>query len=435
MTNSKRFAQHFHGLVILIVFSWLSLLLGGCDNLIAGTTTTTISQVFPELANLQASATNLTIRNDYGDMISNRTMEYTLTRQSSNFGGNGVFGETRAYKQPDKYKTVDITIPLSVVQDFLQNLTQIPITAGKYKPVMEATDSFPDIGYNVETPVGTLSFYTYSGNEDLYHPSVGYNLPWGFSFANREFVIDSPLAAQALSTLKPYLHEEVLQQLLDLDKTSETPTATSKPTGLTSGTLSQIFPETANLATTANAIDFYQSNIDISQNNPVVGYEASYNLLHLQGDFRGSGEFRFYNVPISQSYTFRDTVIPSQVAQDFLQTVTQIPMQAGKYAPYIDRKNDPSEIGYTITFNYERLNFHTSSQNKLNASATEQNNLPWELDFNGQSFTITSPLVSQALAKLKPYLHEEIIKQVVSANSAKPAPASPVQTSVPAKTP
>ena len=393
-----------------------------------GTTTETISQVFPELADLRSSASKLTIKDDYSNWTSNRTMEYTLTRQSNNFAGSGTFGETRVSQRPDKYKTVDITIPLSVVQDFLQNLTQTPITAGKYIPVMPVSDSYPDIEYLIDTPAGTLHFYTNSQNEDLNNPSIGNNLPWGFTFANREFVINSPLVSQALTPLKPYLHQEISQQLLDSYETVETPTPTAKANNGASGPVGQVFPVLANSLLEQTSI------ITITDNYSSIGpgYEAGYSLNRTGNSFTGSAKISAYTT--QQNITL-NIAIPPDVTKDFLQSLAQIPIEEGKYTPFIQHTDDYPDTSYQVETPYGVLDFYTQSQNKADADSSGFYNLPWGFNFAGRIFTINSPLASQALDKLSPYLHQEVLRQALNGETLKPDPSPTGPMITPTKTP
>ena len=286
MTNTPKFLPYFQGLTYLVLFSLLSLMLAACGDVTPVVTsvtpkpsasanvnatsptassvpTPTLSQVFPKLVNLPALATSMTIQNDYDALTYGYKAHYTLNRQTAGFIGTGEFSATNGAmamgaKNPNAPSfpydtslvlTRTITIPVNVVQGFLQDLTQLPVEEGHYDPFLSHTDDYPVENYQITTPEGVLNLKCTAQN----------NVPWGIDFAGREFVVNSPLAYQATIKVTRYLQLKTTGEVINKAKRPVTPTtavtspAAKTPNNTTSGTtLSQTEPPTIEAMPTAS---------------------------------------------------------------------------------------------------------------------------------------------------------------------------------------
>lgn len=161
----------------------------------------TLVQVFPALANIQ-DATAIRVQNYwYGwttSGLNSRSEYYWLERKNNQFEGQGRLGLSST--------TAQVIVPFNAAQNFLQMLTQIPIEEGEYIPYIDHTDDDYKVTVQVNTPTGTLCVFTQSQNKE----NSNYNLPWGLQFGGRTFVVNSPIAAQALAELQSHLSEQPL---------------------------------------------------------------------------------------------------------------------------------------------------------------------------------------------------------------------------------
>ncbi len=178
----------------------------------------TLIQVFPALANL-TDATSFNLRDDWSGFINYVTKyaNYNLKRNGNQFEGDADF-----HISVSQEATRHIVIPLNVAQAFLQTLEQIPLEEGPYTPKINQADTYLiDIAIQILTNAGPLDIFTNSQND---RNATG-NAPWGVNFMGRTFVVNSDIPAKALDTLRPYLHEEVIEELIKAFDNALTPTA------------------------------------------------------------------------------------------------------------------------------------------------------------------------------------------------------------------
>jgi hypothetical protein len=261
---------------------------------------------------------------------------------------------------------------------------------GYYKPFMEHTDDYPVFGYQVDSPAGTLSFYTVSQNSSSGNKFTQDNLPWAVYFNKREFVVNSPLASQALGKLRPYLHEEVIQGFSEAGwKTPNKSTLSTPPAPLvTQGTLAQIFPELATLPNVANFRFNYawQDKTDISV--------VEYNLTQGPKQYKGEGIFDGY-------ITSKKIAIPNSVVHDFLQSFLQIHLEKG-VKPSVDQT--PMEIELFETIGTQDL--------YISIFATKDLTI-FEINYGAQFLEAKVQGSFQAFTKIRPYLEESTMKDLV----------------------
>ena len=347
-----------------------------------GITTPTISRVFPELAKLPAIATNLSIYDDYTDMGSARSKHYILAKQPEGFTGKGIFRIVPWFNtSSESYGMTTIKIPADISQTFLQTITQLPIAEGIYTPTINYTDSYPSIGYQVDTTVGTLRLYTGSQNKDFNNSDLGNNLPWGFSFNQRTFVITSPLVAQALTQLKPYLQEALGDNPSQSTLTAPAATATPVPVAATSGPLTLFEPQLASLqdATTLDLAYWERTDSGI--------YQADYFLIHNANQYEGEGQFQ-------DNLAFKTISVPDSVIHEFWQNIL--------HAPLTKTSKEPDDFDSSLMIS----NFlYTLIIEPLTQNATTV-----YINYGGQYFTVPANVIFPMLDKLWPYLDKDIIK-------------------------
>ena len=346
-----------------------------------GSDTPTVGLVFPALANIATTATALRIQDTEQSMGYSSSVHYLLDRQDNGFTGsayvslaNGIIDQIEVGRSPVLTQT--ITIPAQVAQDFLQSLPQIPIERGAYEAFFNHSDDYPAIGYQIDTPAGTLSFFTSSQNSDGGTPHNDNNLPWGAYYNNQLFIIKSPIAAQALEKLKPYLHKEILGTVLTEVRQARPSadagfTPTSKATMPAQSTVAQLLPALASLP------DITTINLNNDYNE--------YNLI--SGSNQYTGEAVFYHV-----ITSKKIAIPNSVIHAFLQELLQVAVVKNTYARYTP---------LAFPANYHRLSIDSIARGERIS-----------LYFDGQAFSITSATSEQIFAKLQPYFEQDTIDQL-----------------------
>ncbi len=178
--------------------------LAACDLSGAPTPVPTVDPLAQALSEIPA-APAINIRDDWAGLSksSPQLAHYLLDRTVDGLTGTAEFS---AGTEPVT-TTAEITIPESVVQDFLGKLAAVPLKEGIYTPKIDHTDDSPNISITIQVDSGIVSFYSQSQGDD--------HLPWGASIANKIYVIDTPDVAQALALLEPYLKKDVLQQVID----------------------------------------------------------------------------------------------------------------------------------------------------------------------------------------------------------------------------
>ena len=105
-------------------------------------------------------------------------------------------------------RSVPISVPLAVIEEFLALLESTPLEVGKYKRLFNHTDDFPTIAIAVEGRAGDLGFASESQGRR--------HIPWRVVVGKDQYVTYADTPAQALDLLDPYLAREVQEALFDL---------------------------------------------------------------------------------------------------------------------------------------------------------------------------------------------------------------------------
>jgi hypothetical protein len=124
---------------------------------------------------------------------------YMLQRDTNQFKGGASFSACGASGHP-RESVEDITISLEVVQKFLQMLTRSPLEEGNYEPMITHTDDYPSIKIVLQTDTEIIIFFTQS-------QGVGH-VPWGATFGETTYVINSDIPTKAMEILKPYFKKD-----------------------------------------------------------------------------------------------------------------------------------------------------------------------------------------------------------------------------------
>ena len=105
-------------------------------------------------------------------------------------------------------RSVPISVPLAMIEEFLALLESTPLEVGKYKRLFNHTDDFPSIMIAVEGRTGDLGFASESQGRR--------HIPWRVVVGQDQYVTYADTPAQALDLLDPYLAREVQEALFDL---------------------------------------------------------------------------------------------------------------------------------------------------------------------------------------------------------------------------
>jgi hypothetical protein len=105
-------------------------------------------------------------------------------------------------------RSVPISIPLAVIEEFLALLESTPLELGKYKRLFNHTDDFPAISIVIKSRARDLGFASESQGRR--------HIPWRVVVGQDEYVTYADSPAQALDLLDPYLAREVQEALFDL---------------------------------------------------------------------------------------------------------------------------------------------------------------------------------------------------------------------------
>ena len=372
----------------------------------------TMLQIFPTLEDIFATTTAIHIEKDLDMPSYGYRSHYTLTPQGNNFVGEADFQATNGASGRPLYDTTmvlttTVTIETPQIQSFLHSLTLMSI--GQNEAANPGNNTYPKIAYQIDTAAGSLSLYS------------SFNDPnsWEMDFAGRHFTLEIDQDKMA-ADLKPYLHEELIDQLLSEASLDLRATATPAPAQpVASGTLGQLFPDLANLATIPTSLYIQDDLAEFSS-----GYTAHYSLSQQASGFTGTGEFQATNGVGADGMKHFNTdlvltrtiTIPLPVVQDFLQSVTQLPVQEGKYNPDLH-----------LSDLYPVKNYQIATQDGLlTMRSIAQDTTPWAIDFAGREFVVNSPLAPQAISKLAPYLqHKDATTEVEQKAFIPAAPPTP----------
>jgi hypothetical protein len=126
---------------------------------------------------------------------------YSLDNSPSGLRGEGNFSS--GYRAQSVAFTV--TVPPEVAAKFFSFLDDptMSVREGTYEPLITHTDDYPFLVIGLTLPGGVgVRFYSKSQGAD--------HMPWGLDYNGKTYIIDSARPAEALSVLRPYLSEELL---------------------------------------------------------------------------------------------------------------------------------------------------------------------------------------------------------------------------------
>ena len=148
--------------------------------------------------------------NGYSD-ITPILRHYKLRRERQKLVGNahiavGGYGAAGIHQQ----QTTKIAIPAVISTKFLTTLSQTPIRVGRYQPKLDRRDDYPSIKIQLKIDRQQVTFSSQS-------QAINY-IPWKVTIErdNRttEYISNSPLPAQALQLLNPYLSSPGIDQII-----------------------------------------------------------------------------------------------------------------------------------------------------------------------------------------------------------------------------
>lgn len=115
---------------------------------------------------------------------------YALHRNGENFSGIAVRLDVNGAPEQD------IVVPSDVIDEFLESLSQTPMSIGWAVPHV-VFDASPNFRIRITTSSDTIVFGTDSGSEGF--------LPWWALVKGIPYVVNSPIPNDALDTLRPHL--------------------------------------------------------------------------------------------------------------------------------------------------------------------------------------------------------------------------------------
>jgi hypothetical protein len=146
------------------------------------------------------------------------TIRYELKNGSAGFTGQGNFSV--GYPPTGTVETV--TLPVGAAGKFFSTLDDpaMPVQEGTYEPLITHTDDYPSLIIHLDFSGGEKVTY-FSNSQGAGH------VPWGLTYKDKTYIVNSPIPSYALDTLWPYLKREVVidrleQQIIDRMK-SPTP--------------------------------------------------------------------------------------------------------------------------------------------------------------------------------------------------------------------
>jgi hypothetical protein len=185
-----------YGIIIFMVYLWANQSL---VNFVS----------FPELS----TAYSITIIDNWDGLAPDAPINslYTLKNptehiEDGQFQGSALFSVGGNFADTKK-ETAQISVPKDVIQAFLQRLSEVSPENGTYQPFMEHTDDYPEITIRVlYGNAKTIEFYTTSQGDE--------HIPWKVTYNSNSYVVKSGIPMQALEILKPYLAQDVLDNLV-----------------------------------------------------------------------------------------------------------------------------------------------------------------------------------------------------------------------------
>ncbi len=110
----------------------------------------------------------------------------------------------------NKKETSQISVPIDVIQAFLQKLSQatpIPLINETYAPATEWTDDYPEITIRVLYGKSeAIEYYTTAQGDE--------HIPWQVTYNGESYIVNSGIPMQALEMLNDYFAQDVLQNLI-----------------------------------------------------------------------------------------------------------------------------------------------------------------------------------------------------------------------------
>jgi hypothetical protein len=148
--------------------------------------------------------------NGYSD-ITPILRHYKLRLEHQQLVGNahiavGGYGAGGIHQQA----TTRVKIPVATTAQFLATLAKTPIKAGIYKPSIDRTDDYPHVKIQVKVKQQQIIFS--SDSQGVSH------VPWKVTIRRgdrtTDYISNSPIPAQALKTLSPYLDNPSIDQII-----------------------------------------------------------------------------------------------------------------------------------------------------------------------------------------------------------------------------
>ena len=164
---------------------------------------------------IDASAVQAITINDYWTGLSSAapiSAVFRLQPATDCFTGTAQFSVAAWSSAGAINRSVPITVPLPVMEHFLDLLESAPLDVETYKPVMYMTDSYPELTIAVRGQVAPIEFCSESQGDQ--------HIPWRV-FVRGQFVTYAGTPAQALDLLDPYLAREVEEEVIDQARNRE----------------------------------------------------------------------------------------------------------------------------------------------------------------------------------------------------------------------
>jgi uncharacterized protein YcfL len=148
--------------------------------------------------------------NGYSD-ITPILRHYKLRRESQQLVGNahiavGGYGAAGIRQQ----QTTKVKIPAAVSAKFLETLSKTPLQAGNYQPKLDRDDDYPSISIDIKLVRQQVTFSSQSQGSNY--------TPWKVILRQENktsvYISNSPLPAQALKILSPYLDRPSIDQII-----------------------------------------------------------------------------------------------------------------------------------------------------------------------------------------------------------------------------
>jgi hypothetical protein len=176
----------------------------------------------PPSLNAVMQANAVEINNDwngYSD-ITPILRHYKLRRQQQQFVGNayvavGGYGAAGIHQQ----QTTKIAIPAAIGTKFLTTLAKTPLQVGSYQPKLDRHDDYPSIKIQLQIDRQQVTFSSQSQANNY--------IPWKITISQdnrtKEYISNSPLPAQALQVINPYVDRSGIDQIIQRRRQKKAP--------------------------------------------------------------------------------------------------------------------------------------------------------------------------------------------------------------------